>query len=53
MNHEIISNELDEKSQVLIEKVEEITYKRAKKSNSIGKKDNLANLERKIRTYFR
>ena len=115
MNHEIISNELDEKSQVLIEKVEkmekeidsknkeienlkneleflkgiilnknkkifgassekvdadqlcffneaekhsdskveeptveEITYKRAKKSNNIGKKDNLANLERKI-----
>lgn len=115
MNHEIISNELDERSQVLIEKVEEmekeidsknkeienlkneleflrgiisnknkkifgassekvdadqlcffneaekhsdskveeptveeITYKRAKKSNNIGKKDNLANLERKI-----
>ena len=115
MNHEIISNELDEKSQILIENVEEmekeldsknkeienlkneleflrgiisnknkkifgassekvdadqlcffneaekhsdskveeptveeITYKRAKKSNNIGKKDNLANLERKI-----
>ena len=108
MNHEIISNELDERNQVLIEKVEEmekeienlkneleflkgiisnknkkifgassekvdadqlcffneaekhsdskveeptveeITYKRAKKSNNIGKKDNLANLERKI-----
>ena len=28
--------------------VEEITYKRAKKRNNIGKKDNLANLERKI-----
>ena len=43
-------NEAEKHSDSKIEEptVEEITYKRAKKRNNIGKKDNLANLERKI-----
>ena len=43
-------NEAEKHSDSKVEEptVEEITYKRAKKSNNIGKKDNLANLERKI-----
>ena len=42
-------NEAEKHSDSKVEEptVEEITYKRAKKSNNIGKKDNLANLERK------
>ena len=62
MNHEILTNELDENTKALIfneaEKhsdskieeptLEEITYKRAKKSTYVGKKDNLANLERVV-----
>ena len=43
-------NEAEKHSDSKVEEptLEEITYKRAKKNNTTGKKDNLANLERKV-----
>jgi transposase len=50
INQLSLFNEAEKHSDSKVEEptLEEITYKRAKKNNTTGKKDNLANLERKV-----
>ena len=49
MNHEIISNELDEKSQVLIEKVEEMEKEIDSKNKEIDSKNKeIENLKNEL-----
>ena len=50
INQLSLFNEAEKHSDLKVEEptLEQITYKRAKKNNITGKKDNLANLERKV-----